>query len=144
MILYCDTSALVKRYVEENWSNEVDTLWEDAIEIASSSVAFAETLSIFNRKLREGIITEKEYIQTITEFKTEYTQFIIVPISSELNKIIEKLCLKYSLRGFDAIHLASALLIQKNSNLTTIFACFDNILNKAAEHEGLDVSFLKK
>ena len=29
MILYCDTSALVKRYVEENRSDEVDSLWEN-------------------------------------------------------------------------------------------------------------------
>ncbi len=144
MILYLDTSALVKRYVEEDKSEEVDNLWEETIEIASSTVVFAESMATFRRKFREGVFSEAEYIQTISEFKNEYHRFIIVPISSELNRIIEEILLKYPLRGFDSIHLASALLIQKGSNLNTIFACFDNSLNKAAEQEGLNVPFLER
>ncbi|MGA1823167.1 MAG: type II toxin-antitoxin system VapC family toxin [bacterium] len=144
MILYLDTSALIKRYVEEDKSEEVDNLWEEAIEIASSTVVFAESMATFCRKFREGVFSETEYIQTISEFKNEYHRFIIVPISSELNRIIEEILLKYPLRGFDSIHLASALLIQKNSNLNTIFACFDHSLNKAAEQEGLNVPFLER
>ena len=58
---------------------------------------------------------------------------------TKLNQIIEGLLLKHQLRGFDVIHLASALLMHKDSHLATRFACFDHALNKAAEEEGLDV-----
>lgn len=142
MILYCDTSALIKRYVEEDRSGEVDGLWEQAVEVVTSTVAFVETMATFRRKYREGVLSEVGYIQTILEFKNEYPRLIQVPISSELNRTIEGLLLKHTLRGFDAIHLASALLIHKGSRLATRFACFDHVLNKAAEEEKLDVPFL--
>ena len=142
MILYCDTSALIKRYVEENRSDEVDGLWEEAVGVVTSTVAFAETVSTFRRKYREGVLSEIGYIQTVAEFKSEYPRLILVPISSELNRIIEEVLLEHPLRGFDAIHLGSALLIDKGSHLATRFACFDDVLNKAAEEEGLDVPFL--
>lgn len=144
MILYCDTSALIKRYVEEDRSDEVDGLWEEAVEVVTSTVAFAETMATFRRKYREGVLSEVGCIQTVAEFKNEYPRLILVPISSELNQIIEGLLLKHPLRGFDAIHLASALLIHKGSHLATKFACFDHVLNKAAEEEGLDVSFAEQ
>lgn len=142
MILYCDTSALVKRYVGEDRSEEVDDIWEKAVEVATSTVAFAESMATFRRKFREGVLSEVEYIQTATEFKNEYPRLILVSISSELNRIIEELLLKHPLRGFDAIHVGSALLIHKGSHLATMFACFDQALNKAAKEEGLDVPFL--
>lgn len=142
MILYCDTSALVKRYVEEDRSDEVDDIWEEAVEVATSTVAFAESMATFRRKFREGVLSEVEYTQTVTEFKNEYTRLILVSISSELNRIIEELLLKYPLRGFDAIHLGSALLIHKGDLLVTMFACFDQALNEVAKEEGLDVPFL--
>lgn len=142
MIIYCDTSALVKRYVEEDRSDEVDSLWEKAVEVATSTVAFAESMATFRRRFREEVLSEVEYIKTVTEFKNEYPRLILVPISWELNRIIEDVLLKHPLRGFDAIHLASALLIHKGSHLTTKFACFDPPLNRAAEKEGIDVPFL--
>ena len=142
MILYCDTSALIKRYVEEDRSDEVDGLWEEAVGVVTSTVAFAETVATFRRKYREGVLSEIGYIQTVAEFKSEYPRLILVPISSELNRIIEEVLLKHPLTGFDAIHLGSALLIDKGSHLATRFACFDDVLNKAAEEERLDVPFL--
>jgi len=144
MILYADSSALVKRYVEENGTREFDALWDSAGEIATSTVAFAECMAAFRRKYREGIISERDYQQTIKEFKKEYSRLILVQINPELNWIIEDLLASYSLRGFDSIHLASALAIKRNGNLITTFACFYNVLNNAAGHEGLDTPLLGK
>ena len=47
MILYLDTSALVKRYVEEEGTELVDKLWESAEAVTTSVVAFAEALAAF-------------------------------------------------------------------------------------------------
>jgi len=92
VILYLDTSALVKRYVEEDGSDEVDAVWEKATEVVTSTVAFAEGLSAFCRKLREGVISETECFQTIAEFKSEYSRFALVPITLELNRIVRLSC----------------------------------------------------
>lgn len=141
MILYLDTSALVKRYVEEDGSERIDSLWEEATEVVTSTVAFAEGVSAFCRKLREGVISETDCFQTIAEFKSEYSRFALVPITLELNRIVEALLLKYPLRGFDTIHLASALLIRREVNFDVTFACFDATLNRAAKEEELVVPF---
>ncbi len=136
MILFLDSSALVKRYVEEEGTKLVDELWEKAEEVATSVVAFAEVISAFSRKSREGILTQKELMEIIYEFKEDYSRMIHVPITLELNKIIERLLVTYSLKGFDAIHLASALIL-KVEFPETVFLCFDNALNKTARKENL-------
>jgi uncharacterized protein YcbX len=46
--------------------------------------------------------------------------------------------LAYPLRGFDAIHLASARLVHENLPEDFIFACFDHSLARAAQAEGLN------
>jgi len=136
VILFLDSSALVKRYVEEEGTKLVDELWEKAEEVATSVVAFAEVISTFSRKSREGILTQKELIEIIYEFKEDYSRMIHVPITLELNKIIERLLVSYSLKGFDAIHLASALIL-KVEFPETVFLCFDKSLNKTARKENL-------
>lgn len=137
MILYCDTSALIKRYVEEEGTGIVDDLWSASLGIATSVVAFAETAAAFSRKLREGVLTEKEYAETLRTFKTDFDSFILVSITPALNVMIERLVKGYPLRGFDAIHLSSALLIKNAGSIPLKFACFDRPLNEAALKEGL-------
>jgi len=140
MILYCDTSALIKRYVEEEGSGRVNELWDAAEGIATSVVAFAEAVAALNRKKREGILTPREYARTVASWKRDYESFILVPVDGSLNERIELLARSYPLRGFDAIHLASALLIRSGGKVATSVACFDRALNEAAASEGLEVA----
>lgn len=137
MICYCDSSALIKRYIEEAGTDQVDRIFEGDPMVITSTVAFAEIMAAFRRKYREGILSRSGYRKTVSEFKNEYSKLALVSITPELNQIIEGLLLKHPLRGFDAIHLASALLVQKEGPLTVRFACFDRVLNKAATVEGL-------
>jgi predicted nucleic acid-binding protein len=143
VILYCDTSALIKRYVEEEGTEIVDRLWAASLGIATSAVAFAETAATFSRKLREGILTEREYVTTLKMFKTDFDSFILVSITPMLNSLIERLVMEYPLRGFDAIHLSSALMIKGSGSLPIHFACFDHTLNEAALKESLTVAVEK-
>ena len=135
-MLYLDTSALIKRYVDEDGSGRVNELWDGATGIATSVVAFAEMIAALNRKLREGVLSSREYSRTAASFKSDYRSIILVPVSAGLNERIETLARKHALRGFDAIHLASALVIRNNGKMETDFACYDRALNEAAGKEG--------
>lgn len=137
MILYCDTSALIKRYIEEDGTDLVDALWEKSNGIATSAVAFAEALSAFNRRYREGFLSIKEYNAAVEKFKGDYGFLILVPIDNVLNHTIETIIKRHPLRGFDAIHLASALIFARLEDNGLQFACFDKNLNDAARKEGL-------
>ena len=70
MILYLDTSALVKRYFQEPYSDDVLSKWESATQIVTSAVAYAETMATIHRKKREEnlndalIMKNFEYVST--------------------------------------------------------------------------------
>lgn len=141
MILYCDTSALIKRYVAEEKAEGVNKFWDNASVITTSVVAFAEMVAVFNRELREGVLLVEEYKETVKEFKSDYRHLLLVPVNEDLNISIEGLLKKHSLRGFDAIHLASAMIFMQSNDTDLVFACFDHALNQAAHKEGLHVAF---
>jgi hypothetical protein len=44
---------------------------------------------------------------------------------------------QYQLRGFDSIHLASAVIIHHSFQQNFLFACFDDKLASAARAEGV-------
>ena len=57
MILYLDTSSLVKLYVEEPGSEHVWQRVELATSVATSTVAYPETRSALARRRREHILS---------------------------------------------------------------------------------------
>lgn len=137
MILYLDTSALLKKYFKEVGSIEIITSWKAAEAIVISTVAYAETLAAIHRKKRE-LDSEKAMFGKILElFKRDWNSFIRVEVTDELNEWIDKMVSRYPVRGFDAIHLASALIVHDRLPENFLFACYDNQLLQAAQMAGL-------
>jgi uncharacterized protein len=137
VFLYLDTSALVKRYFEEQFSNIVFSEWNEAQYIVTSSVAYAETLSCFYRKKNEFGLKEGHLKSLNDSFQTDWYSFIRVQVNDSLNPYVDRVMEGYGLRGFDGIHLASAILIWETVSRDIIFGCFDDQLNIAAEKHGL-------
>ena len=69
--------------------------------------------------------------------------FIRIQVTDELNEIIDRVIGNYPLRGFDAIHLASAILVNQALPEDLLFACFDRRLSMAAMEEGFETFPLK-
>lgn len=138
MILYCDTSALVKRYVREERSGDVRRIWRQARRVATSDVAYAETLAAAAQRWRQGDFTEQAHERLRERLTRDFRAFVRVPISAEIDRRVAALVLSHSLRGFDAIHLSSALLIQAEVRSPVLFVCFDDGLAAAARAEGLE------
>ena len=139
MILYLDTSALVKLYIEEAGSQEVKAMAKRARIVSSSRVAYVEARAGIARKHREGELSKEEYAQLIKDLKQDWDNYFIVEVSESVAKLGGELTGKHPLRGFDAIHLASALLLRNRTRLEVSFSCFDERLKAAAEAEGLTV-----
>ena len=138
MILYLDTSALVKRYFKEPDSNEVVSRWTQATEIITSSVAYAEASASFYRKKREAQLKDNLIRKIVDSFRSDWYSFIRVEVSDELNEYIDRVVAKHPLRGFDAIHLASAMIMQERLHDAFLFVCFDQRLAQAAQTEGIE------
>jgi len=137
MILYLDTSALVKRYFKEAGSSEVISQWKKAGAIATSSIAYAETMASFHRKKREANIRLDVFHALVDSFQKDWESLFCVKVNDDLNGMIDKVLFSHPLRGFDAIHLASALILHDAAPDQLLFACFDKPLVQAAIAEGL-------
>lgn len=137
MILYLDSSSLVKKYVEELGSEPVIKLWRNASAIAISTVGYAEIMAAFHRKKRGEVIPLKKLNPIIGSFKNDWASFIRIEVSSGINPTIDRLVSRYPLRGFDAIHLASALSLHHNLNKQFLFVCHDSRLLQVARSEKL-------
>ncbi|WP_025321164.1 type II toxin-antitoxin system VapC family toxin [Deferrisoma camini] len=139
MILYCDTSALVKRYVREAHTEAVLAAWRDAVQVASSEVACAECLAALARRRRAGDLGERDHERVRSRFLDDFRAMVRVPVGDAVNRLVARLVLEHPLRGFDAIHLASALLIKEHVRGKVVFACYDQVLAQSARAVGLRV-----
>lgn len=137
MILYLDTSSLVKLYMEEAQSDAVRRWVDDAEAVATCRVAYPEMLSALTWRHNRGDIPLEEYESLAGCFASEWEHFVALDFDEvEAGRLVRK----YGLRGFDAVHLAAAkLLSHGNDTLDVVFSSFDNKLNGAAEAEGLPV-----
>ena len=140
MILYCDTSALVKCYCREVGSDAVLELRRQAEATAISVVGHAELHSAINRKRRDGALAARDAERILRDFDLDWEGCIRVEITPGLNKIVARLLRAHPLRAFDALHLASALLLRTRMPQTDVsFAGFDDKQRLAAQRERLAV-----
>lgn len=139
MILYLDNSCLVKLYVEEEGSGDVGRQVVEATAVATSAVAYAEARAAFARKNTEGGFTEEEYRCVLEDFLQEWAAYLTIDASRAIIALAGDLAERHVLRGFDAIHLASALALRDRAHSSVVFCCADERLNAAAASEGLDI-----
>jgi uncharacterized protein len=137
VILYLDTSSLVKLYVDERHSEEVRKWVKDAEIVATCRVAFPEAMSALYRKYRAGDLEKKAFAGLTEGFSAEWRAFAVIDFEEQE---AGRLAVKHGLRGFDAIHLSSAGLLKATLRKTPMFfSSFDEQLNRAARGERMTV-----
>ena len=138
MILYLDTSSLVKLYVEETASAEVEGLVGSAEVIGTTLIAYAEARAAFSRRFRENAFSSKDYNRLRSRFESDRKNFLSIHVSREIVRMAGDLAEKHGLRGFDAVHLASAVALREKLALPVTFSCYDIQLQNASQREKLD------
>lgn len=135
MILYLDTSSLVKLYVEEAGADDVHLLVDQASVVATSVIAYPETRSSFARLYREGGVTANEYDTMKADLDRDLENFLTLGVTENIWRYAGELTETYALRGFDSLHLASCVaLASLDLSQTVQFSSFDDRLNDAARH----------
>jgi predicted nucleic acid-binding protein len=136
LILYLDTSALVKLYVEEPGSDEVGARVERASAVVTARIAYAEARAAFARHRREGGLTGAELRRVVQQLDHEWSTYGIVDAGENVVRGTGALAERHALRGFDALHLASALELRRAGG-EIAFMSFDARLTNAARRERL-------
>ena len=140
MILYLDTSALIKIYVAEEGTNTVQDAVSRASAVSASRVAYVEARSALARACRESRIEERDLRQTVAEMDEDWKRFLVLEVTDDLAQRAGDLAEEYALRAYDALQLASALILKCRVNSSVFFLAFDQDLMQAAQSAGLDVA----
>lgn len=140
MILYLDASALVKRYVSELGTPQVAGAIAGAEAVGTSLISRAETAAALAKAVRTGTLIRAEAASVLQVFRSEWPNLVRVQATEMLVARADGLAWELGLRGYDAVHLASALLWQDSMSEQVVMATFDRQLWEAARGRGL-VSF---
>lgn len=132
MIVYLDASALVKRYVEEVGSGEVASLVEVASVVGTSIVSRAEVTAALAKASRMEIVTRDEAEAALHAFGGEWTALVRVQMTEALAARAAAVAWELGLRGYDAVHLATAQFWQDMLGERVTVATFDRQLRYAA------------
>ena len=138
LITYLDTSALIKRYIDEQGSQILRDWWRSIDIFGTSQITYAEMASALSKASRIGWITKEEAILSWQIFLEDWQSLAVVEIKSVLVELAGQLAWSDGLRGYDAIHLAALLEWQNALGLEITLATFDQQLKKAAQNHQIN------
>ena len=140
MFLYLDSSALVKRYIDEPHSEAVAHLMDETLAVGTSAISRVEVGAALARAARGDRLDAEGAHGAREQFADDWPDFGKVPVTDRLLTRAEELAWKHGLRAYDAVQLAAALVCEETLTAldeSVLFACFDDELTAAANDEGL-------
>lgn len=139
MAIYCDTSALAKRYLHEAGSAQVHLLLEAGEDIFTSAMTHLELISAIEIAKRARRITSPDYRTAFANLENDVRKetLTLLDVSPAILQRATPLIRVRRLRAPDAIQLATALELRKRLPLDPPFLCADRHLLTAASKEGL-------
>lgn len=134
MISYFDTSLFVKLLIDEIGSEQAEEIWNVSSTLGSSMVLYVESRAALAAAKRRGRINGANLVKAKSILEDLHSQLYLVEVTSKLVKMAAELAEEFSLRGYDSIHLASAISMKAH-----VFACSDESLSAAAQANGFHV-----
>ena len=139
MILFCDTSALVKLYVREAGSDALLAEAGAASAVAVCRIAWAEAVAAMARRARD-VPADAEALDAARQRLREHlSHYVVVEVTQALVERAGDYADTFALRGYDSVQLAAARTVQEAGREDLRFACYDARLRKAAKVLGMSV-----
>lgn len=138
MIIYFDTSALVKRYLREDDSDRVIALFNEIDHIFGSIVITqVEMAATFQRAVRMNVASPELASEIWQDFLSHWQSFTRLRVFAGTVEKASENAWKFNLRGYDSLHLAAALLWQETLGTQITIATFDRDLLVAGQKAGM-------
>jgi hypothetical protein len=141
-VYYLDASAWVKRYYAEPGSDRVRELFAQDAMMASASLGLLEVAATLARKEKAGEISRAGLDQALAALRRDWDRFAQVHLTEDVLADALVVARTGALRGADAVHLASALLLAAHLSSQEdemAFVATDRELREAAGAAGLRV-----
>jgi predicted nucleic acid-binding protein len=140
MIVFLDTSALVKLYVQEQGSEYIRRYVGACDAVMVSAVAYPEGRAALARVHRNGSLDAPDYQLAKQQLETDWIRMVVLPATTSTLRIAGDLAEHHALRGFDAVHLACALVGRTAQHGSPVsFATWDGELVAAARREQFEI-----
>jgi predicted nucleic acid-binding protein len=135
--VYLDASALVKLFVPEAESDELNQALAGLTDVIVSDLALTEMASALGRRIREKLLPREEAQRLYREATKLHASSHHAELTPPIHRRAERLMLSLAipLRTLDALHLATAL----DAEAATVVT-FDPRLREAAALQGLFVA----
>ncbi len=142
MVIFLDTSTLVKLYYKESDSEQIlSTITEKGEQIFLFEIAKVEFASAIWKKVRTGDIEKETALKVIECFENDYDTFNWIFVDSAIVEISKNLFQKYglkSLRTLDALQLGACISAKSEID---VFPTNDDFLKELFTKEGLATTF---
>ena len=135
MITYVDTSTLLKLVIDEEGSDRAELVWEAADTLASVSLIVVEGRAALAAAHRYGRLAKDQHEKAKAELAALLGDLHIAEVTHDLITHAADLAEDEGLRGYDAVHLASALNLE-----ASVLTSADTALCEAAARNGLHVA----
>lgn len=134
MIAYFDTSSIVPLLIEEPGSETAGRLWDEADRVVSIRLVYAEGHAALAQAERGRRLDRRHLRRAVTDLLTLYGQLDLVEVTDALVRRAGSLAETHALRGYDALHLAAAEVVNDNE---LVFVSGDANLCQAADDLGI-------
>lgn len=132
-LVYFDSSALVKLVVEETGSQLAAELWDGCDAALASRLAYPEVRATLAAAARNHDLDDDGFAAAETALDEYWAAVRPVELTGSVERHAGQLARKHTLRGADAVHLASALAI---GDPDLVVAVWDRRLHAGAQEAG--------
>lgn len=108
MIVYFDTSAFVPLLVTEPGTPLAAELWDSADEVVTNRLLYVESAAALARARRMGRITDRNHHAALDALDDLWRDFRVIEVDESVTRRGAELADQHALRGYDAVHCASA------------------------------------
>jgi uncharacterized protein len=122
--------------IVEHGSELVAELWGTRQRVVSSILAYPEGRAALAAAHRGGRLNAGGHSRARAELEALQDEMLLIGIDRALTQHAGQLAEDHSLRGYDAVHLASALALGEQTTLIT----WDRDLRDAAARSGIGIS----
>lgn len=136
MNLYLDSSALVKRYIRESGSDDVADSVTAASFVGISVIGRAEVEAALAMAVRLGVIAPAGGGSAREALAAHWDSLVRIAVTEALAARAGSVAWRHGLRGYDSVHLASALTWRDGTGESVTVATYDQGLHRACAAEG--------
>lgn len=135
-LAFWDSSAFVKLLIGEVGSEDAENVWNDPTPAVASRFVVPEVAAALAAASRGGRLDRASRDTAVRQWRRYQAEVDLVELRPGIANLAADLTLVHPLSGADAVHLATALVLE---DAEVIVATWDRRLATAAVAEGLPV-----